>query len=217
MEHMRTNHLSPISGLLTAVLALAACGGGGGGGGGTTAPPGSSGGVTVASVTLSGASSVALGGTLALTGVVKDGSGNVLTNSITWGSSDESIAITRSSGVVYPLKVGTVNINGAVGSVIGSKSISVTAAAASPATALNVAATNGSQFSPSSVTIAQNGSINFLFFSVTHNVIFAGIAGAPINVSDQANGDVQRVFGTKGTYSYTCSIHAGMSGTVIVQ
>lgn len=196
-----------------ALAAVAACGGGGG----STAPPGTTGGTTVASVTVNGASSVALGGTLALTGVVKDGSGNTLTNAITWSSSDESIAMTRSSGVVYPLKTGTVNINGSVGSVTGSKSVAVTAAAATPATALNVAATNGNQFSPASVTIAQNGSVTFAFFSVTHNVTFASTAGAPSNVGDQGNGDVQRLFGTKGTFIYTCTIHAGMSGTVIVQ
>lgn len=214
VENMRSTHASPCCAAFAALLTLAACGGGG-----TKPVTGVSGVVTV---TVSGPlSSLQLGGggLTALAAVAQDGSGNlVLSAPITWTSSDESVAMVKAIGVVYALKAGTSRITATSGSASGFKDIAVTAASGTP-TSLNVYANNSRQFSPASITIAQNGSVTWLFpVSLAHNVTFTSAAGAPSNIGDtSANGDAQRSFATKGTFTYTCTLHAGMSGTVIVQ
>jgi hypothetical protein len=71
-------------------------------------------------------------------------------------------------------------------------------------------------FSPTSVTIAAGGTVRW-----TNN-------GAAVHNSTSATGlwssgnlnptqIFERSFPTAGTFSYTCTLHAGMSGTVIVQ
>jgi plastocyanin len=52
-------------------------------------------------------------------------------------------------------------------------------------------------------------------FSATHNVTFSG-AGAPSGIPNTSSGTVRRTFNTAGTFDYSCTLHAGMVGTVIV-
>jgi plastocyanin len=71
------------------------------------------------------------------------------------------------------------------------------------------------QFAPSSITVAPGTIVTWTWSegSSVHNVTF----------SDGASGDkgagatYQKTFPTAGTFSYQCTIHAGMSGTVRVQ
>lgn len=73
-------------------------------------------------------------------------------------------------------------------------------------------------FSPSSVTLSRNGTVTWNNTSgVTHNVTFAGVTGAPSNVGDHSSGSNARSFGTAGTFSYSCTLHGGMNGSVVVQ
>lgn len=55
--------------------------------------------------------------------------------------------------------------------------------------------------------------------SVAHNVFFDGAPdGAPENITGaRINQSIEVTFGTAGTFVYNCHIHAGMSGTVVVQ
>ncbi len=78
-----------------------------------------------------------------------------------------------------------------------------------------VQATVGFVFSPSTLTISRGSSVTFTFFSVTHNVTFAGTAGAPANVAASSNTSVVRQFDTAGTFPYSCTIH-GMMGSITV-
>jgi plastocyanin len=71
-------------------------------------------------------------------------------------------------------------------------------------------------FNPASVSIAVGGSVTWVFGPVDHNVIFSG-TGSPNNIGDTHNRNVTRTFNTAGTFNYICSLHAGMSGNVIVQ
>jgi plastocyanin len=72
-------------------------------------------------------------------------------------------------------------------------------------------------FSPSTVTVAVGDTIAFAFGSVPHNVFFDAAAGAPANIpTGTSNAVVSRVFTVAGQYPYTCHIHPGMSGTVVV-
>jgi plastocyanin len=46
-------------------------------------------------------------------------------------------------------------------------------------------------------------------------VIFG--TGGPANISEQSSGSASRVFPNSGTFTYQCTIHPGMSGSVVVQ
>ena len=79
-----------------------------------------------------------------------------------------------------------------------------------------VIANTSNVFSPSTLTVSRGTTVTFTFQATQHNVNFASVAGAPANISNTANSGVQRVFATAGTFGYDCTIHPGMSGTVIV-
>ena len=73
-------------------------------------------------------------------------------------------------------------------------------------------------FSPSEVRIARSGTVTWTNNSgYAHSVTFTAAAGAPNDVPAFDAGAVSRTFQTAGSFSYRCSQHAGMSGTVVVQ
>lgn len=73
-------------------------------------------------------------------------------------------------------------------------------------------------FNPASVTISRNGTVTWNNTSgTTHNVTFAAVTGAPSNIGDHSTGSNQRSFGTAGTFNYSCTLHGGMNGSVVVQ
>lgn len=72
-------------------------------------------------------------------------------------------------------------------------------------------------FAPSDVYIVRDGTVTWNNSTgITHNVTFSA-ASAPANIPSFASGSQERTFNTSGTFNYTCSLHAGMSGTVRVQ
>ena len=97
----------------------------------------------------------------------------------------------------------------------------------SAATSATVAMTQGDDgygtatfsFSPASVTVARGGTVTWSNEggTATHNVTFASTSGAPANIANYASGNASRTFNTAGTYSYQCTNHNGMSGSVTVQ
>jgi len=74
-------------------------------------------------------------------------------------------------------------------------------------------------FSPASVTVARGGTVTWSneAASATHNVTFASTTGAPASIGNFASGNASRTFNTAGTYSYQCTNHTGMTGSVTVQ
>jgi plastocyanin len=71
-------------------------------------------------------------------------------------------------------------------------------------------------FTPARVDLTRNGTVTWTFGALTHNVTF-GSSGAPANIGDTSGQTVSRTFPNAGTFNYACTLHAGMSGTVVVQ
>jgi plastocyanin len=90
----------------------------------------------------------------------------------------------------------------------------ITITAGFPASA-SVTAQFSNSFNPASVDISVGGTVNFTFETL-HNVTFTSGAGTPPDIPNTSTGTVGRTFSTAGTITYTCTIHPGMNGTVIV-
>ena len=74
-------------------------------------------------------------------------------------------------------------------------------------------------FSPASVTITRGGTVSWTASgAIAHNVTFQ-TAGSPANVGNftVSSGTQSRQFNTAGTYSYQCTNHSGMNGSVKVE
>jgi plastocyanin len=73
-------------------------------------------------------------------------------------------------------------------------------------------------FAPASVTITKGGTVTWTNEAgkTPHNVTFS-TAGAPQSVPNLTTGTSTRTFDNVGTFSYQCTNHPGMSGTVTVQ
>jgi len=73
-------------------------------------------------------------------------------------------------------------------------------------------------FAPANVTITKGGTVTWTNEAgkTAHNVTFSG-NGSPASVSNFTSGSTSRTFENTGTFSYQCTNHSGMTGTVTVQ
>ena len=73
-------------------------------------------------------------------------------------------------------------------------------------------------FTPQNITIPVNSVVTWNWQAATslHNVTFS-TAGAPADIPNKSTvGTVSRTFGTVGAFSYSCTNHVGMTGSVTV-
>jgi plastocyanin len=82
---------------------------------------------------------------------------------------------------------------------------------------VTVQATATNNFTPQVAEVAVNGTVTWVFQAVEHNVIFDDVAGKPADIPARSSAQEARIFATAGTYPYSCSIHPGMIGSIIVR
>lgn len=72
----------------------------------------------------------------------------------------------------------------------------------------------GMSFSPETVEILAGGTVSWTWDDDTrHDVAFDDGPASPV----QRAGTWQRTFDRAGTYHYVCTLHSGMTGTVVVR
>jgi plastocyanin len=167
--------------------------------------------------------SVSVGHTVTLTAVAKDQNGATFSApAATWTSSDITKATVDQTGVVTGLANGSSTITASItsGSIThtGSQQVSVS----TPGSTAGVTALTSLAFSPPGVTVARaggTGTVTWTFQSVAHTVTWdAQPAGAHLaDIDASQNTHVARDFTVAGHYTYHCSIHSNMNGTVDVQ
>ena len=209
---------------LTIVSLVVGCGGGGGDGGGTTnppPPPPPGGNQTLGSIQTSVSTlNLEAGNSQTITVTALDTQGAVISNagSPSFTSASVTIAEVDGSGTVTGLRSGATNITASltVGSVTRTATVAVNVTGTLPSS-FTVSTTTGDAFTPNKVTIGQGGVVTWQFGATIHNVTFQSSPGAPQSIPDTYLTTAARTFGQTGNFSYQCTIHAGMSGQVVVR
>ncbi len=164
--------------------------------------------------------SLPIGGTVALQPSARDARGNAIAGAtgFTFTTASAGTAIVSSTGGVTAIAPGSTTVTASLTrdgiSASGSAAVAVTGPAGGAPTA--DVGVSGLTFVAPSVTVAVGGTVTWTFGPVTHNVTF-GTAGAPTNISNTASTTASRTFPTAGTFAYQCTLHSGMTGSVIVQ
>jgi plastocyanin len=196
--------------LTVALFALAACTGGG-------SPTQSGGGPPVlASVGVSApGNTLAIGGTMQLSASPRDQYGASFQTTVSWTSGSLFVATITSGGLVTGVAGGQAYMYAHGGSLTDSTLITVVTGAY-PSSAVVYMLPYA--YSPGQTDIAVGGTVQFVFPSLGHNVFFnATPAGAPLDIPGiVTNQSVPRTFNTKGSFVYNCTIHPGMTGTIVV-
>jgi plastocyanin len=210
---------------LVITSALLACGGGGDDDGGTTGPPpppppGNT--QTLGSITTSVQTlSLVAGNTQAITVQALDANGNVIANapSPTFASTSAAVAEVDNTGLVLGLNQGsaTINVSLSMGTVTRTATVTVNVSGTLANQADVVASSGDYIFTPKTVAIRAGGTVNWTFGGLSHTVTFAATAGAPASITETYSTSIGRTFNTAGNFTYNCTIHAGMSGTIVVR
>ena len=215
--------LTRFASLVLAATELACGGGGGDDDGGTTAPPPPpANNQTLGSITTNVTTmNVPAGSTQTIIVSAFDTQNAIISNPglPTFTLTNTAVAQVDNQGAVLGLTSGstTLNVGLTRGGITKSATVTVNVTGALPSNAA-IAAGIDAAFTPTRVAIARGGSVTWNFASLEHTVAFAAIAGAPSGISSGGlNAAISRTFGTAGNFSFTCTIHAGMNGEVIVR
>ncbi len=174
------------------------------------------------SLTVTGpTSSMAIGANAQLQAVARDAKNAAITSAtgVTFATNDRTKLLVDNTGTITAISPGTTSLSASLTrdgvTANGTANVTVASPAAGTSTA-TVQATTASTFTPSTVNLSVGGTVNYAFGSLDHNVIFGAGAGAPSDIGVTSNATIARSFTTAGTFNYTCTLHAGMNGTVIV-
>lgn len=213
---MKVVHLT----LSLSLLTLTACGGGGGSSTPTTPiTP-----VTqkLATIRLPSASlSLAAGAITTLAPTALDASGATIAGvtGYTYSSGTTTVAEAQATGSVIGIGAGSsvITVSLTRDGVTATATTTVAVTGSLPTTATVAAGASDLTFTPPTLVVARNASVTYSFGALTHNVTFRTATGAPTNVPNSASTTVARVFQTNGDFTYDCTIHAGMTGMVLVR
>ena len=133
-------------------------------------------------------------------------------------SSAPTIAQVSTSGTITGLAAGnaTITVSLTLNGVSKTATVAATVGGTLPTVATVVAGAASNDFTPALLVIARTGTVTYTFGARTHNVEFGGTAGAPANIGNTSAVNVARTFANAGTFAYTCTLHAGMNGSVFV-
>lgn len=203
------------------VSAVLGCGGGGGDDGGTTGPGPGPNNQTLGSIVLSTPSlTLTAGNMAAITVVAYDTENAIIANagSPTFTSANPAVAEVDNQGNVLAVAAGSTQITASLtrGSVTKSASAAVSVTGSLPSSAA-VEAGTAAYFQPGTVIIQRGGSVTWNFGSLEHSVSFSPANGVPSNIAPTYGSSVDRTFNAAGNFNYTCTIHAGMTGLVMVR
>ena len=196
MKRVRT------AGLLATTLVLAACG---------SSNPASP---AVFSVVITAPKqTIAIGEPVQLVTTARDANGVTIGGAkITYAASPAGIVSVNTTGRVIGVAVGSAQVTATSGGQ-SSQPFPITVTAGSVA---GVVTMQANTFTPTQLTIRVGQSVLWDFPADQHNVIFQNRTGKPNDIPTTSGQQVTRTFATAGTFPYDCTLHPGMSGTVIV-
>lgn len=203
-----------------AMLGAAACGGG------STnpnpPPPGGGATQTLATIRVTNPTvALAAGATATLVAEALDAAGRVISGATgyTYSSSAPGVAELQGDGAVLAVSAGTatITVSLARNGVTATSTAAVTVTGSLPGAATVNVGAGGLTFTPPTLVVARNASVTFAFAPVNHNVTFRTVVGAPTNVPNTTAASVVRAFAAAGDFPYDCSLHAGMTGMVMVR
>lgn len=138
---------------------------------------------------------------------------------VTWTTATPTLASVTAAGVVRAIGVGTAIVQVAVqdGAQSRTATATVTVAPIADAPVSADVFMPGLTFSPFESVVKVGGAVRFVFPALPHNVIWTPrFPGSPADIAVVSNTVVTRTFPTPGVYPYTCTLHPGMDGTIIV-
>jgi plastocyanin len=157
---------------------------------------------------------IAIGGTMQLSTAPVDQSGGYYPVNVTWGSSSNFVATVTPGGFVKGIAGGQTYMFAHGGDLFDSTLVTVVTAAY-PTNAFVYMLPQA--YSPTQTDIARGGTVQFIFPSTAHNVFFVAAPGAPADIPGEVSSQtVSRTFAVPGSFTYNCTIHPGMTATIIV-
>ena len=156
---------------------------------------------------------IAIGEPVQLVTTARDANGVTIGGAkITYAASPAGIVSVNTTGRVIGVAVGSAQVTATSGGQ-SSQPFPITVTAGSVA---GVVTMQANTFTPTQLTIRVGQSVLWDFPADQHNVMFQNRTGKPNDIPTTSGQQVTRTFATAGTFPYDCTLHPGMSGTVIV-
>jgi len=156
------------------------------------------------------------GNTSSLTARALDQSGNAMSGLglPEYSSDNPDVATVDPVGTVTAVAEGSTTLRATLtaGGITRSASVNISVTEGERSATVNAPAF---AFDPRSVDLARGGTVTWVTATVPHNVTFS-TTGAPQNISAWSGGSQSRQFTESGTFEYSCTLHAGMAGTIVV-
>lgn len=165
--------------------------------------------------------STAPGNTIGLTVTLRDQHHAAYTGvtSKSFSSDNPAVATVTGSGTVTGLTIGTAQVTVTVEAGGVTRTGTTTVNVQEPPAEVSVV-THEVRFEPVAVHLLRGGTVTWTIgrpgILISHNVIFT-TPGAPADIPVHVGGElVSRQFAMPGSFTYECTLHSGMTGTVHV-